>query len=397
MNWFKDSAKRFEESHPGIKVEIITSAGSNYFTKLTTLWATGMPPDIWGQAGTGRGWQKQGWLLDLTPYVQEDLAELDVKDFLPFAWQSAQWDGKVWGLPAISTASPLFYNADMFEERGVVVPPHVWSDKAWTWQDMVAAARKLTVTNPDGRLRQAGVGIDDNPIGYITFSYTWGADWFDEDAYRTGKVSKVLIDSDKNKRAWREVRALAWEDHVAPRPTDGFDAWGGFQGGKVAMHLGASPWIVMGKRNVLQFRWGMAAQPMGEARASIVYTDLWFVGAKSKHPREAWEFVKYLSSSAVQKSYATIADLPPARISALGPYMQRLAGFSRFQSAQDMFLVFMGGQQYGRLLWQSIIDSADKLAGLIHPRLQDILANRTSVEEGLVKAAEAVRAYLKVN
>jgi multiple sugar transport system substrate-binding protein len=210
-------------------------------------------------------------------------------------------------------------------------------------------------------------------------------------------VSKVLIDSDKNKRAWREVRALAWEDHVAPRPTDGFDAWGGFQGGKVAMHLGASPWIVMGKRNVLQFRWGMAAQPMGEARASIVYTDLWFVGAKSKHPREAWEFVKYLSSSAVQKSYATIADLPPARISALGPYMQRLAGFSRFQSAQDMFLVFMGGQQYGRLLWQSIIDSADKLAGLIHPRLQDILANRTSVEEGLVKAAEAVRAYLKVN
>ncbi|MGE5482817.1 MAG: ABC transporter substrate-binding protein, partial [Bacteroidota bacterium] len=136
MNWFKDTAKRFEESHPGIKVEIITSAGSGYLTKLTTLWATGMPPDVWGQAGTGHGWQKEGWLLDLTPYVQKDLAELDVKDFLPFAWQSAQWDGKVWGLPAISTAPPVFYNADMFEERGVVVPPHVWSDKGWTWQDM---------------------------------------------------------------------------------------------------------------------------------------------------------------------------------------------------------------------------------------------------------------------
>jgi ABC-type glycerol-3-phosphate transport system substrate-binding protein len=92
---------------------------------------------------------------------------------------------------------------------------------------------------------------------------------------------------------------------------------------------------------------------MGEARTSIVYTDLWFVGAKSKHPREAWEFVKYLSSAPVQKSYVEIADLPPARISALGPYMQR--------------------------------------------SLQDILANRTGVEEGLAKAAEAVRAYLNMN
>jgi multiple sugar transport system substrate-binding protein len=210
-------------------------------------------------------------------------------------------------------------------------------------------------------------------------------------------VSKVLIDSDKNKRAWREVRALAWEDHVAARSTDGFDAWGGFQGSKVGMHLGASPWIVMGKRNVLRFRWGMAAQPMGEARTSIVYTDLWFVGAKSKHPREAWEFVKYLSSAPVQKSYVEIADLPPARISALGPYVQRMAGFSGFQSAQEIFLALMGGQQYGRELWLTLVDSSEQLRRLIEPRLQDILANRTGVEEGLAKAAEAVRAYLKMN
>ncbi|MGE5482853.1 MAG: hypothetical protein ACM3VX_08130, partial [Bacteroidota bacterium] len=80
-----------------------------------------------------------------------------------------------------------------------------------------------------------------------------------------------------------------------------------------------------------------------------------------------------------------------------GPYMQRMAGFSRFQSAQDILLAFMGGQQYGRLLWLSVVDASDKLAALINPRLQDILANRTGVEEGLAKAAEAVRAYLNIN
>jgi len=73
-----------------------------------------------------------------------------------------------------------------------------------------------------------------------------------------------------------------------------------------------------------------------------------------------------------------------------------MAGFSRFQSAQDILVSFMGAQQYGRLLWQSVVTGSDKLAPLVHPRLQDILANRSGVEEGLAKAAESVRAHLKL-
>lgn len=60
-------------------------------------------------------------------------------------------------------------------------------------------------------------------------------------------------------------------------------------------------------------------------------------------------------------------------------------------------LALMGGQQYGWELWLTLVDSSEQLRRLIEPRLQDILANRTGVEEGLAKAAEAVRAYLNMN
>lgn len=397
MKWYAETAKKFEAAHPGVKVSIVTNAGTGYYDKLMTLWAAGMPPDVWGQGGAPRSYQREGWLLDLTDFVKADLDELNIKDFFPAAWKAYEWDGRVWGLPFISVASPLFYNADLFDQRGVVPPPAGWSDEGWSWADMVATARKLTVAEPDGRLKQAGVGIDTDPLSWIIFSYFWGADWFDRETYRTGIVQRTTLDTPENRRAWTEVRALMWQDHVAPRLGDGFDAWSGFQAGKVGMHLGASPWVIMGKRDVLRFRWGMASQPQTPVarRTTIVYTDAWLIGSQTRHPKEAWELVKFLSSPETLKSYVTIADFPPARISATGPYMQRMASFSGLQSAEQIFLCLMGGQQYGRECWAHTIAGFVELHQIIPPFLRDIINNKREVGEALRAAAEAVEAHLK--
>lgn len=390
VDWHRAVIGQFETKHPDIKVNVITSAGSDYVTKLTVLWAAGTPPDVWGQGGPVRTYVERGWLLDLTPYVKRDLKEIKPDEFFRAAWQAYEWGGKIWGLPFMSVGTFLFYNADLFDRGGVSQPPTEWKDSGWTWDDMVATARKLTAIDPtSGRLKQAGVGANTDVFGSILYSYLAGGDWFDPDAYRTGTPSRSRLNTPENVKAYSSVVNLMWQDRVAPRPGGGdFDAWSGFQSGRVAMYLGAGPWAVMGKRNVLRFPWGMAALPKITQRASIIYTDPWMVGSATKHPEAAWELVKYLTSSEVLQSYAGIAAFPPSRSNAVLPYLQRMAKFSNHHSEREILLALAGAQEYGRESIDHTINGWPDIMSTLSPIWTQMFANRKSVGESLAAADE---------
>ena len=100
---------------------------------------------------------KQNILSEITPFLTDD----DKKDFYPSGFQVANVDGKVWAWPLWVTAISIFANTDIFKEQGVALPT---LDKPWTWDEFVAAAKKLTYKKADG-----------TQVYGFTSSSKWGA------------------------------------------------------------------------------------------------------------------------------------------------------------------------------------------------------------------------------
>jgi multiple sugar transport system substrate-binding protein len=125
--------------------EIVQEAQpADYYTKLQTTIAGGQAADLmWLSQEYIPGYAERGALLDLTPYLEqssEPAAKLD--DYFPEVLQTAQFDGKTYGLPWISQPVILYYNPKLFQDAGVAEPT-----ADWTWDDFKAAAEQIT--NPD--------------------------------------------------------------------------------------------------------------------------------------------------------------------------------------------------------------------------------------------------------
>lgn len=95
------------------------------------------------------------------------------------------------------------YNKDLFDKAGLPYP----SAKAgeYTWDDMIADAKKLTVANDRGKIDTFGVA------GYSTESAVWanGGDWTD------GKGT-ITIDTPEFAQAMQFVADLSLVNKVSP-------------------------------------------------------------------------------------------------------------------------------------------------------------------------------------
>lgn len=134
---------------------------ADFYTKIQTNLAGGTAADlIWLSQEYIAGYADKGVLLDLTDMLAQDqrgAAKLD--DYFPNVLQTAQYNGRTYGLPWIAQPVMLYYNPKLFSDAGVQPP----SDN-WTWDDFKAAAEKLTLdTNNDGTPDQYGTAFNGWP------------------------------------------------------------------------------------------------------------------------------------------------------------------------------------------------------------------------------------------
>lgn len=134
---------------------------ADYYTKLQTNLAGGTAADlIWLSQENITGYADKGVLLDITSFLKADkrpAAQLD--DYFPDVLQTAQHNGKTYGLPWIAQPVMLYYNPAMFAAADVQPPT-----ATWTWDDFKAAAAKLTKdTTGDGKLDQWGTAFNGWP------------------------------------------------------------------------------------------------------------------------------------------------------------------------------------------------------------------------------------------
>ncbi len=212
--------RAFEAANPGIRVDAQHFPNTEYLAQVSALLAEGTPPDVGYLFETHAAeWASQGKLLDLTEIVQSD-ADLGARlpeTFYYFA------PGRTLGTSTASEIILLFYNRAVFDQAGLPYPP-ARAEDAWTWDEFLDVARRLTVDvngrhpgepgfDPD-QVQVYGVSFDkDFWYGYFPFIYSNGGEVVDESATR------LLLDSPAAVEAVQKLADLMWVHGVMPDPT----------------------------------------------------------------------------------------------------------------------------------------------------------------------------------
>lgn len=267
----------FEAEHPTINVEYETQAWDAYFTKLQTVVAANQAPDTFElNYENFVTYAEKGALLDLTAMLGDGASAYNQTALAAF-----NLDGKQYGLVESFSNVVLFYNKDLFDAAGVAYPT-----ADWTWDDELAAAQKLTAN---------GVWGDFAPIQFWEFYKTI--------AQNGGSIlspdkKTVTIDSPEN------VETLTWmvdkvnNYKVTPSDVDLAGQSDGdlFKAGKIAM-LRTGIWMFGDFTDNAKFNWDIALEPGKTQKAHHFFANGVAVSAKSAHPAEAYEWIKFLTSS----------------------------------------------------------------------------------------------------
>ena len=159
-DWFNALIAQFEKSHPGVKIEFTKVEAANYAPTLTTLFASGSPPDIVHVAGFDYPrFAGNGWLANLDPYIKN--SKLDLTGWS--GQERCKWEGQTVCIVNLYFGFTLGYNEQLLQKAGVAVPTN--------YAEFLAAAKKLTLdTNGDGITDQYGTGheIGDGVSWYVT-------------------------------------------------------------------------------------------------------------------------------------------------------------------------------------------------------------------------------------
>jgi multiple sugar transport system substrate-binding protein len=282
------------------KVEVVPMQipWETYIEQLNVMATGNELPDagMINEAGT-IAWAEQGMLLDVSDmYGTGEAAPLDS---LRFTYQ-----GKTVAYSVCSNILALWYNTDMFDAAGVDYPP-ITADKAWTWDEFVEVAKKLTL-DANGKTPN-DAGFDKNNIvqyGCMIENLTWqleqwalsnGGGFFNADG------TEVTITDPATIEAIQAVADLYLVHNVAPLSTgltdDGVQR--SLLAGTCAMTTNGT-WAIgaflAGPRDAGEINYGMGVMPYMKEKVALSTAGPAVVFSQTKHPEEAMEFIKWYTN-----------------------------------------------------------------------------------------------------
>ncbi|OUM97575.1 MAG: hypothetical protein A9Z00_09800 [Thermobacillus sp. ZCTH02-B1] len=281
----------------GISVEGI-HIPSEYETKLTTMIAANDAPDV-GYLGPPMAykWYEDGKLANIKELFMTDASSKE-EDFIEGVIVRKGDD--IVGLMNNLESYALFYNKDAFEEAGVELPP-TKPEEAWTWEEFIEVAKKLTIDNngrnaldPDfdpNNVRQYGFNMDiwSGPIEALLLRN--GTQYF------PGKGDTTGINTPAFNQVLQNVADLMNVHHVMPSRVTAKSMPApavALQSRRYAMVLDGQ-WVCNDFANIEGLNYGVGVIPKMTSTTAVYSGALGVIFSSSKHPEEAWQFLKYIT------------------------------------------------------------------------------------------------------
>ncbi len=376
----------FHKKHPNIKVVMEPVSYKEKETKYTVESAAGRAPDVFHvHAFSLPMFFSKGFAKDLTPFIEkEGPGFLDA--WYPLPLKLMQHQGKMHAMPGDYMTMVLFYNTNMFKAAGLDVnkPPK-------TWDEFLAYAQKLTRdTDGDGKVDQWGFGtVGAKSPGFSMrfgpFLWSSGAD------YLTPDLKHSALNTPEASEAFTFFASLYTKHKVVP---PGLTAMGPqdvrtqLAQKKVAMILGSgwTPPIVnkinpdLNAYEVLS----CAPAPMKNKPATAIWLSSWVMSPNTKHPDEAWELLKFITSKEMELKWFKDNRVISARkdVSGVAP-----------EILNDKFASVMASQlPYGQVepqikQWPEIMDT-------FTTSLQESIVGMKTPEKALSEAHDRANAIL---
>ncbi|SEF76787.1 multiple sugar transport system substrate-binding protein [Nonomuraea solani] len=275
----RELAAEFTKTHPNVAIDVQLTPWVDYWTKLKAAVSGGAAPDVfWMNGPNFQLYASNGVIKPIEEQVDTSVYPKSLVDLYTY-------DGKLYGLPKDMDTVGVWYNKTLFDAAKVKYPA-----ADWTWADFKETAAKLT---------DSAKGV-----------YAVGAQLTSFQEYQYNTIYQAgghVLSPDGKKSGYDDPKTIEglkfWTDLIAAKQSPDLKTMTDtaplqlFEAGKLAMYWGGS-WNVAEFTNndYTKDKVDVAPLPKGEKQATIIHGVANVVSAKTEHPAEAWEFVKFLGS-----------------------------------------------------------------------------------------------------
>ncbi|MBI3109631.1 extracellular solute-binding protein [Candidatus Daviesbacteria bacterium] len=279
---------QFENQNPNIKINYVRQSSVNYKSRVQTQVREGTGPDVFRIHNS--------WLpmfeADLFPAPADVFTFDDYKNtFYPVAVSSLVKNGQILAAPMEIDGLALYYNEEILAGVGGQVPK--------SWQEFINTAVKMTVRDQSGQIQTAGAALGtagnvdhfSDILGLLILQQP-GASLENPATLQVAEIFRFYTGfvTDPRKKTW---------DVNLPKSTDMFVS------GRLGFYFAPS-WRAHELRVAnpnLKFK--VAPVPQLTSATPVAYGSFWAeaVAKTSKHPTQAWQWVKFLTSSEVEKLF----------------------------------------------------------------------------------------------
>lgn len=293
----QDLTNKFMEENKNITVTLQNQSSYNDLQqKVTATFSS--PKDLPTLTQAYPDWMvnaiQDDLIVDLKPYINNETLKFDnYDDILPSFREENEKDGKIYGLPFNKSTEVLWYNKNLFNELNLQPPK--------TYEEFKTIAQ--TIKNKKGIV---GGGFDSLNNYYVTFLKNEGANFdnnFDVTSDKSVKAVDYYLDGIKN-------------GYFRIAGTDNFLS-GPFASEKIGMYVGSNAGESFIKQSVNnKFEIGVAPYPSKYSMQQG--TNLYiFSSATSEQQTAAYEYLKFLTTTDNQITWAKETGYIPGRQSAL--------------------------------------------------------------------------------
>lgn len=273
---------------PGIKVERSWATAGTYDNKVVAALAGGVPYDVmWTDSLHILPLVKQSALVELGRLLARDKVDLSGLIRGDATLDEYRFGPRVFGVPDVTFAYLMFYNADLLTAAGVQPP----GDQA-TWEQELALFQKVTKRQGNtitvyGHDNQYGAGTRFMPL---MWQYGGGL-WRDPT-----KKTTLGFDLPGTEASMQFLGDLASKYQVLPvadTKAISFDA------GTIATSYTAS-YSIVGADQRWKFQWTAGFAPKQTQRITCTITNGWNMAASGTHQDAAWQLIRTLGAPASQ-------------------------------------------------------------------------------------------------
>jgi ABC-type glycerol-3-phosphate transport system substrate-binding protein len=295
-----DAMFMFEKRYPNIKVVLEPVSYKDKETKYTVESAAGKAPDIFHvHAFSLPMFFDKGFAMDLTPFIEKEGGNKFLEAWYPLCMKLVTYKGKVHAMPGDYMSMVLVYNTELFKAAGLDPnkPPK-------TWEEFLEYNLKLT--KPPERWGLAVLGAKDPgfELRFSPFLWSFGGD------YLTPDNKKSALDSKEAKEAFKYFIELYTKYKVMPPGVTSMNAQDvrtQLAHRKIAWEIGSgwtAPIVNAINPELKAFDVLDAAPlPVKKNRVTTIWLSSWIMSPNTKHPAEAWELLKFITSQEMELNW----------------------------------------------------------------------------------------------